>query len=399
MNQPLHDPETEQLHDRQAALKESLESAFPPTFPIEPDPEKTIQWIADDIDKGLTRVYAVNINECLNAKQQERLAERVSQRIGDSQLIGLLKEILAAPMLPGHPSQGLLAPVLADIAFESIDQILQQAKSLGREGNFLHAQCTRVGNQLVVLSDRDPRYEWIMPAVQKRLREELSNLHYDPAAIETQSLDMTCGQPLRFLGYDLCCVRRNHGDSQVQYQLVEGDRSHQAKTMPSRGRLFGRYHPLRFMQRYVEGLKKLFFWQTVHDAYRQINAIQVGWRHLPITLCPVLLLSFGWRSPLSWFCFLLIFVCNWRWTLGMTRRLGEQARQRWLDVVIGACAVAALACLVPWISDIYANRPQEFRRLSSMPVGLLRRPLSWGLVVVQRADSQRHLWPVRAAAF
>ncbi|HEY7428717.1 MAG TPA: hypothetical protein VH682_31090, partial [Gemmataceae bacterium] len=222
--------------------------------------------------------------------------ERASRRIGDLQLIGLLKEVLAASAQPGHPPHGLLAPLLADIAFEGIDHILQQARTLGREGNCLHVQCTRVANQLVVLSDRDPRYDWILPAVQKRLREELSQLHYDPAAVETQSLDVTCGEPLCFLGFELHVVTGRRGEARVHYQrMKELARSQPEGVLPSRRRQ-GRFHPLRFVRHCVSWMGRQPCWQFVHAAYRQVNAIQVGWRHLPITLCPVLLLLFSWRS-------------------------------------------------------------------------------------------------------
>lgn len=353
-NQPLRDPKTEQLHGQQASFKQLLESAFPPAFPSDPDPEKTIQWIAVNIDKGLSRVYAVNIREWLNARQQERLVQSVSQRIGDSQLIGLLKEILAASSQPEHLSPGPLAPVLADIAFERIDQILQPAKSLGREENFLHVQCTRVGNQLVVLSDRDPRYEWIIPAVQKRLREELSNLHYNPAAIETQSVDMTCGDPLCFLGFELRCVRGKHSEMRVHYRLVDEAGYRPAKTV---GGPLGRSHPPRFAQRFLEGMKHLLGWPLLRDAYRQLNAIQVGWRHLPITLFPVLLYLFTWHSPIPWLCFLLIFVCNWRRTLALATPMGIWAGRHKLDLVLGVCALVALICLLLGIRDLGQPSP------------------------------------------
>jgi predicted esterase len=339
----------------QVALKGLLESAFPPTCPNDPEHEKTIKWIAGNIERGLGRAYAVNIKETLDTGGYDRLVERASSRIGDPQLTGLLKEILAASVQPGHPLQGLLAPLLADIAFEGIDQILQQAKTFGREENFLHVQWMRVADQLVVLSDCDLRYEWILPAVKKRVREELSSLHYDLAPVETQSLDLTCGEPLRFLGFELRCVKKSSSDSRVQYRLIEESSRRQAENARSRRRLLGRYQPLRFLRPCLNWVASQQSWQFVRDAYRKVNSIQFGWHHLPITLFPVVAFLFGWRSPAAWLCLVLIFVCNWRSIPVVMMGAGRH----WWGVMTTACGLAGFVCLYLLISDLRANLFRE----------------------------------------
>jgi predicted esterase len=339
----------------QVALKRLLESAFPRAFPSDPEPEKTIKWVIGNIDRGLSRVYAVSIGESLDPGDYERLVERVNSRIGDPQLTGLLKEVLATSVQPSQPLQGFLAPLLADIAFEGIDQILQQAKTFGREENFLHVQWTRVADQLVVLSDCDPRYDWILPAVKKRLREELSSLHYDLAAVETQSLDLTCGEPLRFLGFELRCVKRSGGDSRVQYRPIEEPSRRLAENAPSRRRLLGRYQTLRFLRPCLNWIGRQQSSQFVRDTYRKVTSIQVGWRHLPITLYPILVLYFGWNSPAAWLCLALIFVCNWRSIPAVV--MGAQ--RHWWGVTTMACGLAGLVCLYLTISDVRANFSRE----------------------------------------
>jgi predicted esterase len=339
----------------QVALKRLLESVFPPAFPSDPEPEKTIKWIAENIDRGLSRVYAVDLNESLDARGYEKLVERVSSRIGDPQLTGLLKEVLAASVQPGHPPQGLLAPLIADIAFEGVDQILQQAKTFGREGNFLHVQWRRMANQLVILSDCESRYDWILPAVKKRVHEELSSLHYDLATVETQSLDLTCGEPLRFLGFELRCVKSSGGTSRVQYRLVEKPNPRQGGNVPSRRRLLRGYDPLRFVRPCLKWIGRQQSCQFVRDTYRKVTSIQVGWRHLPITLYPVLALFFGWSSPWAWLCAGLIVVCNWQSVPAVMMWVW---RHRW-GVAMSACVLAGVVCLYLSISDVRANLSRE----------------------------------------
>ena len=352
----------------QVTLKRCLESTFPPVFSSNPDIEKTIKWLAGNIDKGLCRAFAVSLIESLGDGEWERLLERAGRRIGDPHLVSLIKELLTA----SQPSKGVLIPLLADIAFEQIDHILQQAKALGREGNFFHVQCTRVGNELIVLVDRDPRYDWMLPAVQKRLREELSNLHYDSAAVETQSLDLTDGEPLHFLSFELRWVRRSGGEGRTMYRLVERATRDQRESTPSGQRSRGRYHPLRFAQYGLDGMKHLLRLLLIQDAYAKVNSIQVSWRHLPITLYPLVAFLSGWRSPVAWLCLALSLVCNWRRLPGLMRFVGAWVRQHSLDAVLGACALAALIWLVPQIADLWAHRPQEVSAPSYMPAGFYK---------------------------
>jgi len=352
----------------QAALKRLLESAFPPVYSIHPEAEKTIKWLSGNIDKGLCRAYAMSLNESLDVEGQAQLMERVGRRIGDPHLVSLIKEILSV----SQPSQGILVPLLSDIAFEEIDHILQQAKALGREENFLHVQCTRVANELIVLSDRDPRYDWILPAVQNRLREELANLHYDAAALESQSLDLTCGEPLHFLGFELRWVRRKGGEVRTLYRLVDRAGLPQTENTPSYRRSRGRYHPLRFAQCGLDGMKRLLSWQFIQDAYAKTNSIQMSWRHLPITLYPIVVCLSGWLSLAAWLCLALIFVCNWRSIPGLVGLVGAWMKRHSLDVVLGACALVAVACLVPEISGLWANRPQEVDAPPYMPAGFYK---------------------------
>jgi predicted esterase len=401
------------LPDPIAALQRLLGSVGSPAFPHDADPEKTIKWIAGQIDKGLCRVFAVHINESLDEEGHKRLVERVCQRIDDPQMIEALQETLAASLQPEF------VPLLVNVAFAEIDHILQQAKTLGREENFLHVQCLRVGNEIIVLTDRDPRYEWILPAVQKRLREELAHLHYEPAALETQSLDVSLGHRLRFLDYELRLVKDRHGEMRARYRLVEKSKRRYAPK--TRWRLFGRYDPLRFLQPALNWMAKKRSWQIVERACSKANAVQVGWRHLPITLLPVLMLLFGWLSPLALLCLAAIPVCNWRWIVdvllaGYEKANSIQASWRhlpvtlfpvllylfgwrslipWLDVVVifacnwhwgrsilrwmgrhkldtvmATCAAAALLALSPLLRDIYANRPrEEVAVFSRLPAG------------------------------
>ncbi len=368
----------------QVALRRLLESSFPPAFPCDPRSETAIQWIAGNIEKGLGRVYAMNLNPSGEATPPEQLLEGVRHWVEDPQLIGLLKDVLATPLPPGLPPHGRLAPVLADIALQGIDQLLQQARTLGREGNVHHVQCMRQGNQVLVLVDGDPRYDWVLPAVQQRLREELTELHWDMAAIETQSVDLSLGGPLRFLGYKLRLVKGKRGAAQVQYQPFQEAGSQPERLQPNLAPP-ERSQPLPLLPRCWAGMKRLFSRWHVPDAVRKVNAIQVSWHHLPITLYPIIAFLAGWRSLAAWLCLALIVICNAKWVLGLLRSLGRWAWRRKLDVVMGACALTALIFLAIQVSDLNANRSRE-DAVPSLPPGFYRgqynKDAPWGAELV-----------------
>jgi dienelactone hydrolase len=353
----------------QVALARLLADAFPPAFPSGQQPDKTIRWLAGNIERGFCRALALNLTECMDAGQYTVLLERAISRIGDPRLAALLREVLAASALPGHPPQGPLAAVVADMAFAGLDYILLQARTLGREDNFLHLQCTRAADELVVLVDGDPRYDWLLPAVRQRLREELSQLPCELAAVESQAVDLSRHGRLRFLGFELRLLAGKRGEQRVHCErLEEPDRGPAESGKPRQVR----FRPLRRLGSYLGGLPHLPGLRLVQEAWVNAASIQVGWRHLPLTLYPVVVFLFGWRSAAAWLCLAALLLCNARQLPGLMRAMGPWAWRRRLDVAMGACALAAAACLVPWISDVCANRPQEVRAPSHLPPGFFK---------------------------
>jgi hypothetical protein len=109
----------------------------------------------------------------------------------------------------------LLAPVLTDVAFQRVDQVLQQVKALGRQGASVHATSARFGGEVILLSDRDPHYDWLLPAAQKRLEGPLSDFKCEIDPGQMQVVDLARGQPFRFLGFELHCVLDRHGKARV----------------------------------------------------------------------------------------------------------------------------------------------------------------------------------------
>ncbi len=83
--------------------------------------------------------------------------------------------------------------------------------------------CERLGvklpraTHLVILVDAHPRHDWLVRAVNKRLREELAKLEVAVNEEKTRLVDLTKGECFGFLGFDFRRVRSLDGAWRPQY--------------------------------------------------------------------------------------------------------------------------------------------------------------------------------------
>lgn len=75
----------------------------------------------------------------------------------------------------------------------------------------------RFADDLVILVDAYPRHDWLVEAVQRRLREELAKLHVEVNDEKSQVVDLAKGESFGFLGFDFRCVRSLRGTQRPQY--------------------------------------------------------------------------------------------------------------------------------------------------------------------------------------
>src|SRR5207253_9539662 len=121
----------------QAALTPVMERVFPSDLPCESGREKVVVWMAGVIARGMTRVYAVKIEESATGRQ-ERILDLARERIEDPDFIRLLGNVLESTQQQASSEANFLAPVLANIVLQKTDQVLQQVKVLGRHGSCVH---------------------------------------------------------------------------------------------------------------------------------------------------------------------------------------------------------------------------------------------------------------------
>jgi RNA-directed DNA polymerase len=89
--------------------------------------------------------------------------------------------------------------------------MLEKAIAATRRGKYLNVQYARFADDLVVLIDSHPRHDWLIGAVEKRLREELAKLRVEINEEKSRKADLLKGERFGFLGFEYRCVRSRKG--------------------------------------------------------------------------------------------------------------------------------------------------------------------------------------------
>ena len=129
----------------------------------------------------------------------------------------LLKIMLKASGGRGVPQGGVVSPLLSNIYLTEVDRMLERAKEATRYGKYTGIEYARFADDLVILIDAHPRHDWLLPAVEKRLREELVALQVEINEEKSRIVDLSRGESFGFLGFDFRRIRSRRGVWRVQY--------------------------------------------------------------------------------------------------------------------------------------------------------------------------------------
>ena len=70
---------------------------------------------------------------------------------------------------------------------------------------------------LVILVDAYRQHDWLLKAVNRRLREELAKLHVDINEEKSRYVDLAKGESFGFLGFEFRCIRSLQGKWRPYY--------------------------------------------------------------------------------------------------------------------------------------------------------------------------------------
>jgi RNA-directed DNA polymerase len=114
----------------------------------------------------------------------------------------LLSLILKSTGKKGVPQGGVISPVLSNLYLNEVDRMLEKARTTTRRGKYTHVQYARFADDMVILIDSHPRNDWLMKAVDKRLREELAKLRVEINEEKSRIIDLAKGGSFAFLGFE-----------------------------------------------------------------------------------------------------------------------------------------------------------------------------------------------------
>jgi RNA-directed DNA polymerase len=214
------------IRDRvvQGAMKLILEPIFeadfqPGSFGYRPKrtAHAAVERVAKAIVQHKTRVIDLDLRAYFDNVRHDVLLAKVAARVNDEDVLHLLKMMLKATGAKGVPQGGVVSPLLSNIYLTGVDRMLERAKEVTREGEYTELEYARFADDLVILVDAHPRHDWLLRAVDKRLREELVKLHVEVNEEKTRTVDLAKGERFGFLGFEFRRVRSVQGKWRAQY--------------------------------------------------------------------------------------------------------------------------------------------------------------------------------------
>src|SRR6201988_4622832 len=214
------------IRDRvvQGALKLILEPVFEADF--QPGsygyrPKRTahdaIKRVAEAIAQRKTRVLDFDLRAYFDNVRHDRLLEKVAQRVDDKDIMHLLKVMLKASGKKGVPQGGVISPLLSNLYLNEVDKMLERAREVTRNGKYTNVEYARFADDLVVLINAYKRHDWLIGAVNKRLREEFAKLQVEINDEKSRTVDLERGESFGFLGFDFRYLRSLRGAMRPHY--------------------------------------------------------------------------------------------------------------------------------------------------------------------------------------
>src|SRR5499433_3871643 len=214
------------IRDRvvQGALKLILEPIFeadfqPGSFGYRPNrsARDAVDRVADAISQQKTRVIDIDLRSYFDNVRHDRLLAKVAQRVNDADVMHLLKIMLKANGKRGVPQGGVISPLLSNVYLTEVDRMLERAKEATRNGKYTYIEYARFADDLVILIDAYPQHDWLLRAVEKRLREEFAKLQVEINEEKSRIVDLGRGERFGFLGFDFRRIRSRRGAWRAHY--------------------------------------------------------------------------------------------------------------------------------------------------------------------------------------
>jgi RNA-directed DNA polymerase len=168
---------------------------------------RVVKAIAED----KTRIIDLDLRAFFDNVRHHLLLAKVARRVRDDDVMHLLKRILKASGKKGVPQGGVISPLLSNVYLNEVDVMLERAKEVTRRGGYTHLEYARYADDLVLLVDHHPRWNWLLRKVNERVREELAKLEVEANEEKSRLVELRRGESFGFLGFDFRLVQTRKG--------------------------------------------------------------------------------------------------------------------------------------------------------------------------------------------
>src|SRR6266478_4935557 len=195
------------IRDRvvQGALKLILEPIFeadfqPGSYGYRPKrtAHEAVARVAQGIVEEKTRIIDLDLAAYFDNVQHSLLLEKVARRVRDDAVLHLLKMILQATGKKGVPQGGVISPLLSNLYLNEVDRMLEKAVDTTRRGKSTSVQYARFADDMVILVDAERRSDWLVKAIDRRLREEFAKLRVEINEDKSRMVRSEEGRELHF---------------------------------------------------------------------------------------------------------------------------------------------------------------------------------------------------------
>jgi RNA-directed DNA polymerase len=184
-------------------------------------PQRTAHEAVLRVDKAIweekTLVIDLDLRAYFDNVQHFLLLEKVARRVQDDKVMRLLNLILKSTGKKGVPQGGVISPLLANLYLNEVDKMLEKAIDTTRSGKYTYVQYARFADDMVILIDSHPRNNWLLTAVDKRLREELAKLRVPINEEKSRTIDLKEDGSFGFLGFEFRRVLSRNGKWRPQF--------------------------------------------------------------------------------------------------------------------------------------------------------------------------------------
>jgi RNA-directed DNA polymerase len=106
---------------------------------------------------------------------------------------------------------------LSNLYLNEVDRMLERTREVTRNGKCTYIEYARFADDLVILIDAYKRHDWLIGAVERRLREEFGKLQVEINDEKSRIVDLERGESFGFLGFDFRYLRRRRGAWRPHY--------------------------------------------------------------------------------------------------------------------------------------------------------------------------------------